>query len=412
MTDNDQLNYRWFILGLTVVTAAFVSTISVACLPPLFKEISEDLGLSLVQIGTVWGITNLAGIVISLLGGVLSDRFGVKVLLSVICILTGITGASRGLSYGFFTLSTTVFLHGTVRLIIGISLSKIIGLWFKGRNLGMAMGIFAMGMGLGLMLGQMISATILSPLLGGWRGVMYFYGVLAIAIGILWYLFGREPHETVSTADESIAEPFRQALSRLIRIRALWLLGFTLLLRLGSVMGVTGYVPLYLREQGWAPASADGALALFYGFSMLCVVPLTSLSDRLGVRKAFLVIAQIVTLVCFGLLPLVDGAPVWVLLILSGAFMDCFMAIMVTMVLETEGVGPEDYGTAIGISLTIGQVGSIVSPPLGNSLANLNMGLPFYFWALLSAAALFTLAPIKDSLAKIKDSRLQTSPSN
>jgi MFS family permease len=367
MTDNDQLNYRWFILGLTVVTAAFVSTISVACLPPLFKEISEDLGLSLVQIGTVWGITNLAGIVISLLGGVLSDRFGVKVLLSVICILTGITGASRGLSYGFFTLSTTVFLHGTVRLIIGISLSKIIGLWFKGRNLGMAMGIFAMGMGLGLMLGQMISATILSPLLGGWRGVMYFYGVLAIAIGILWYLFGREPHETVSTADESIAEPFRQALSRLIRIRALW---------------------------------------------MLCVVPLTSLSDRLGVRKAFLVIAQIVTLVCFGLLPLVDGAPVWVLLILSGAFMDCFMAIMVTMVLETEGVGPEDYGTAIGISLTNGQVGSIVSPPLGNSLANLNMGLPFYFWALLSAAALFTLAPIKDSLAKIKDSRLQTSPSN
>ena len=404
MSDNYQSKYRWFILGLTVAIAAFVSTISVACLPPLFKEISEDLGLSLVQVGTIWGVTNLAGIVISLLGGVLSDRFGVKVFLSVVCILTGITGASRGLSFGFLTLSTAVFLHGCVRLIIAISLTKIIGLWFKGRNLGLAMGVFSMGMGLGLMLGQMISATLLSPLLGGWRGVMYFYGALAVGIGILWYLFGREPDQAGSTSSEPISVPLRQAISRLIHIKALWLLGFTLLLRLGGVMGVTGYVPLYLREVGWTPASADLTLSLFYGISILCVVPLTSLSDRLGVRKAFLVIAQIVTVVCFGLFPLVDGASIWILMLLSGAFMDCFMAIIVTMTLETEGVGPEDYGTAFGIMLSIAQVGSIVSPPLGNSLASFSMGMPFFFWAALSGAALFTLAPIKDRLVKSESS--------
>jgi len=400
MTDNTPSNYRWFILGLTVVTAAFVSTISISCMPPLFKEISEELGLSLVQIGTVWGITNLAGIVISLLGGILSDRFSAKVLMSVTCLLVGITGAARGLSHSFLILSITVFLHGSVRLIIPISLTKIIGLWFKGQNMGMAMGIFSMGMGLGLMLGQMISATILSPLLGGWREVMYLYGAVSIAVGILWYLFGREPNSDDSPSGDSVSKPLRQALSRLIHIKALWLLGFTLLLRLGGVIGITGYLPLYLREQGWAPASADGALALFYGASVLFVVPLTSLSDRLGSRKAFQVIAQIVTLICFGLIPLVDGIPIWILMILSGAFMDCFMAIMVTMVLETEGVRPEDYGTAIGILLTIAQVGSIVSPPLGNSLASLNMGLPFFFWAALSAAALLPLAPIKGHLIK------------
>jgi len=381
-------------------------------MPPLFKEISEDLGLNLVQIGTVWGITSLAGIVISLLGGILSDRFGVKALLSTVCLLTGILGASRGLSNSFLILSITVFLHGSVRLIIPITLTKIIGLWFRGKNLGMAMGIFAMGMGLGFMLGQMISATILSPLLGGWREVLYFYGVVSIAVGILWYFFGKEPHRDDSTSGESSSVPLRQALSRLIHIKALWLLGFTLMLRLGSIMGMTGYLPLYLREQGWAPASADGALALFYGLSMLCVVPLTSLSDRLEARKAFLVIAQIVTLICFGLLPFVDGIPIWILMILSGAFMDCFMAIMVTMALETEGVGPEDYGTATGIMLTIAQAGNILSPPFGNSLASLNTGLPFLFWAALSAAALFTLVPIKDRLIKTKGSGLHSLTSN
>jgi NNP family nitrate/nitrite transporter-like MFS transporter len=364
-------------------------------MPALFKEISEDLSLSLVQIGTVWGIASLAGIFVSLIGGLLSDRFGVKFLLSVSCLLVGITGALRGLSNNFLTLSITVFLNGVVRLIVPISTTKTIGLWFQGRNLGMAMGISAMGMGLGLMLGPMISATILSPLLGGWRGVMFLYGAVSIIIGILWFLFGREPPQADSTASESIAVPFRQALSRLIRIKALWLIGFTIMFRMGGVMGMTGYLPLYLREQGWTPASADGALAAFFGLSTICVVPLSSLSDRLDSRKVILFPALIVTMICFVLLPVVDGTLIWVLMILSGVFMDGFMAITGTMVLETEGVGPRDFGTAIGITLTISQVGSVIAPPLGNSFASLNPGLPFIFWAALSVAALFTLAPIK-----------------
>jgi len=399
MTDNFQSNYRWYLLGLAVATGAFVATISISCMPPLFKEISEDLDLSLVQIGTVWGISSLAGIFVSLIGGALSDRFRVKFFLSVTCLLVGITGASRGLSNSFLTLSITVFLLGIVRLIIPISTTKTIGLWFQGRNLGLAMGISAMGMGLGLMLGPMISATILSPLLGGWRGVMYLYGAVAIIIGILWFLFGREPHEADSTVDESVAVPFRQALSRLIRIKALWFIGFTLLFRMGGIMGMTGYLPLYLREQGWTPASADGTLAVFYGVSALCVVPLSSLSDRLGSRKAILFPALIVTLICFVLLPVVDGTLIWVLMILSGVFMDGFMAITATMLIENEGIGPRDFGTAFGITLTISQVGNVIAPPLGNSFASLHPGLPFIFWAVLSAATLFTLSPIKERKA-------------
>jgi MFS family permease len=396
MIDEHQSNYRWYILGLSVTTGTFVATIPFSCMPVLFKEISEDLGLSLVQIGTVWGMANLAGIFVSVIGGALSDRFGVKHLISVCCLLVGVTGALRGLSYSFVTLSITVFLNGIVRLIVPISLTKTIGMWFQGRNLGTAMGISAVGMGLGLMLGPMISATILSPLFGGWRGVMVLYGAVSVSVGVLWFVLGKEPEQTDTTAGSSRAVPLRQALSRLVHIKALWLLGLTILFRSGGIMGVTGYLPLYLRDRGWAPANADGALASFYGVSALCVVPLSSLSDRLGSRKAILFPALIVTLVCFGLLPLVDGALVWVLMILSGIFMDGFMAVGVTMLFETEGVGPRDFGTAMGMLLTLGQIGTVFSPALGNSFATLNPGLPFAFWAAFSAVAMFTLAPIKE----------------
>ena len=383
-------------LALTVATGTFVSTIPFSCMPTLFKEISEDLGLSLVQIGTVWGLANLGGIFVSLIGGVLSDRFGVKLILGLTCLFVGITGAMRGLSYSFLTLSITVFLNGIARMIVPISITKNIGMWFTGRNLGMAMGISAMGMGFGLMLGPMISATILSPLLGGWKGVMALYGAISIAVGMLWFLLGREPHQTDSLTGQFGAVPPRQAISKLIHIKALWLLGFTLLFRSGAIMGMTGYLPLYLREQRWPPASADGALAAFYGISTICVVPLSSLSDRVGSRKAILIPALIVTLICFGLLPAADGTPIWVLMMLSGVFMDGFMAVSVTMLFETEGIRPEDFGTAVGIVLSISQLGTVISPPLGNSFAGLNPGLPFIFWAAFSAAALFTLVPIKE----------------
>lgn len=390
-------SYRWYMLVLMVATGAFVAAMPFSCMPALFKEISEDLSLSLVQIGTVWGIASLAGIFVSLIAGILSDRFGVKFVLGAACVLVGITGALRGLSSDFLTLAVTVFINGIVRLIVPINVTKTVGLWFKGKNLGMAMGISAMGMGLGLMLGPMISATILSPLLGGWRNVMYLYGAISVVVGIFWFIFGREPKDTDSVEVNNAAVPVREALSRLIRIKALWLIGLNLMFRTACIMGMTGYLPLYLREQGWATASADGTLAAFYAVSTLCVVPLALLSDRIGSRKVILLPALVVTLICLGILPVVEGVIIWVLMILSGVFMDAFMAIIITMLMETDGIGPEYSGTALGIIFTVAQIGSAVSPPLGNSLASVNLGFPFIFWASLSIVSLFTLAFSKET---------------
>ena len=389
--------YKWIILAIATVTGTLVSAIPFSCMPVLFKEISDDLGLSLVQIGTIWGAGNLAGIFISIIAGLLSDRFGVKRILSIFCFLVGVTGALRGFSDGFFILALTMFLNGIVRLIIPITVTKTIGLWFRGKNLGMAMGVGAMGMGLGLMLGPLLSATIMSPALGGWRNVMHLYGALSVVVGILWLLFGREPTQVGSSA-ASGRVPFRQALSRLIHLKALWFIGLTLLFRVSCLMGMTGYLPLYLREQrGWEIAAADGTLASFYAISTICVVPLCFLSDKIGSRKIILYIALIVALVCVGLIPVVEDGMIWVLMLLAGIFMDGFMSLIVTMLLETEGVGPVYSGTALGIVFTIVHIGSASSPPLGNSLDSISQEAPFFFWASLSIVALVMLFFIKET---------------
>jgi len=60
MTSNPQSNYRWYILTLAIATNIFAIAAPISCMPVLFKEITDDLGLSLVQVGTIWGIGPLS----------------------------------------------------------------------------------------------------------------------------------------------------------------------------------------------------------------------------------------------------------------------------------------------------------------------------------------------------------------
>ncbi len=387
-----QGNYRWYLLALSTATSTFVTAIPFACMPVLFPEISKDLGLSLVEIGTVWGIVSLAGVFVSLAGGIIGDRFGMKSVLGIACLLVGITGALRGLSTSFVMLTTIVFLHGIVRAIIPINVTKSIAVWFGGRNLGMANGVGAMGMGLGLMLGPLISATVLSPLLGGWRNVMFLYGGLSVAVAAIWFLSGKGPATDNAGRVHVAPEPFRTAFPGLVRNKTVWLIGLTLLFRMAGITGMTGYLPIYLQGQGWSGASADSTLAVFYAVSTISVIPISTLSDRIGMRKVILLIGLVVMTASLVLLPLVGGTAVWVFMIASGVFMDGFMSIIITMLMETKGVGVEHAGTALGMVFTISPIGAVIAPPIGNSLAKIDPGLPFVFWAALSLVAIVTLA--------------------
>jgi MFS family permease len=167
-----------------------------------------------------------------------------------------------------------------------------------------------------------------------------------------------------------------------------WFLGIMLFFRVACLMGVTGYIPTYLKNLGWAEGSADGVLAAFYAVSTLLVVPLSSLSDRVGRRKPVLLAGMLFSMISVALIPFADGAGVWVLAIMAGMFMDGFMALFTTMLLETEGVGPALSGTAIGVVFTIAQMGSTISPPAGNALEVFGGQWPFIFWAILGAMAL------------------------
>jgi len=382
-------NYRWYILALAALTFTFTIAMPTMCMPVLFEEIAKDLELNLIQIGTIWGMVPLAGMFVVLIGGLLGDRFGTKRVLSVGCFLAGLAGALRGLSGNFISLAATLFLFGLLSAVIPPVVHKTCGVWFSGRRLGLANGVVAMGMAVGFTVGAMISATVLSPLLGGWRNVLFLYGAISIAIGITWLLTRSEPNQIEASTESVSTVPLRQALSRVFRIKDVWLLSFILMGQSGCVQGMLGYLPLHLREIGWTRASADGALAAFHATSMMGVIPMALLSDRLGSRKTILFMATLMTAIGVGLLSIADGTTVWTSVIIAGIVRDGFMAIFMTTIIEIDGVGATYAGTAMGLVLTLSRLIAFLSPPIGNSLADTNPSLPFVFWAALAAIALF-----------------------
>ena len=389
-------NHRWYVLTLTALTFTFAVAMPQICMTVLFKEIAEDLSLNLVQLGIIWGIPALAGLFIVFVGGLLADRYGAKRVMIIACLLGGLIGALRGTAGDFTSLALTTFFFGFAIWIIPASMFKTTATWFKGRQLVVANGIVSAGAAFGFTVGAMISATIMSPLLGGWQNVLFLYGGISVIFSLLW-LFTVKEAEQPGSAEEGAGVPLRQSISRVFPIKTIWFLGLTLLGYAGCIQGMIGYMPTYLRDMGWTVASADGTVAAFNAISTLGAIPLALLANKLGLRKAVLFPVLLITIVGVALLSVADNAMVWVLMIIVGLSRDGFFAISFTMSTETAGIGVVYAGTAMGLTQTILNVGSLASPPLGNSLAGANAGFPFLLWAGFGLLALVTFCFVKET---------------
>jgi len=392
--------YRWVILILCALTPLFVVTLPNMSLPPLFATISQDLGLSLVEVGIIWGVGSFTGIFFALIGGTLGDRFGTRTTLFVTCLLTGIFGLTRGFAVDFPTLLLTALAFGMFQAIIPIMLLKVAHQWFPTQQLGMASGVISAGFAAGLTLGPLLSTSLILPALGGWRQVLMFYGGIAIVMSLVWLVV--HPIERQTETNRQPHASFSESLRHVMGLRSVWILGIGGLGINACIQGFSGYLPTYLKAIGWENLDADRALAAFFVTSLTAVIPLTILSDRLRLRRGFLIFAALILTTGIGLLGFVEGALIVLVIAVTGFVFDSFMAILNASVLEVDGLNPLYAGTVIGFATMIRNLGGTFSPPIGNGLAAIGFNIPFLFWSSMGLFAVvmfaFVLKPKKSAV--------------
>jgi MFS family permease len=395
MTDKNRT--KWVVLTLAGITNALVAAAPGMSMSVLFAEIAADLDLSLVQVGVVWGIGALPAIFSALLGGGIIDRFGPKRVLQVTAVLAGLAGALRGLSNNFAFLVFSVILMGLLGPLITMSGLKLSRLWFPDHQLGASGGILSMGMALGFFLSSTLSATVLSPWLGGWRNVFLFYGGVSILLVIPWVFMPAAPASKAEETKHAIKQPsMLQSFLHIAGKPNSWFLGLALFGLGGAIQSFLGYLPLYLRSVGWQAAAADNALAGFHLISMLFTLPLALLSDRVRRRKPIVLLMMAITTIGMGAVGFVNGGWVWAAVLFAGAVRDGFMAVFLAMVINADGVEPGYAATATGFTFLFINLGNIIMPAIGNGIAENNPPLAFAFWAACGVAGMLSMLLVKE----------------
>jgi cyanate permease len=235
----------------------------------------------------------------------------------------------------------------------------------------------------GFFVGSMISATYLSPALGGWRNVFILYGAITVLFTIPWLFTHASPEGKRRPGTPLGLASFKESILQLARSGNMWLLTLANMAFNGGAQGIIGYLPLYLQGLGWPVSAAGGVLASYNIASMIVVLPLTFLSDRPGSRRKILIGAALLSATGIGLLPFVHGAAVWVAMMMAGSVRDAFIAITLAFVNGNSGVGKAYSGMATGFLMLFMGIGNLVGPPVGNAFAVLGAGSPMIFWSCL-----------------------------
>lgn len=396
-------SFRWVVLLLAILVN-LTNGMSLSCMPSLYREIVKDIPMTYAQWGTVWGASFVPMMIFTLIGGMYADRVGTRSIVGLATIVIGIFGIGRAFAQDFNQLLWLMLLIGVGSSFLMPNLPKSLGHWFPSSELGLANGFLVAGICVGSGSALMLSGVYLSPLMGGWRNVMWFYGLICIGLGVLWIWIFREG-ESFSHKHPQVCEKFafRKAIFVVIRIRDLWFLTASRFCIFGALIAVIGFLPEILVAKGMKPSLAHLSSSLIYYANVIGVIAIPLLSDRFGLRKIFIWPFSLLGAFLVISLGMFEGIACLIICALLGLIVG-FIPLMMTMPMEMEGIGHKYFGTALGLSLSIGSIGSFIAPILGGKIID-STGrheTAFIFWGVLMVVGALFILFIKETGSKMK----------
>ncbi len=372
----ERAGYRWWVLLNTFLVFSIAFGMGWTYIVMVAAEVIMDLNLTLMDWGTLWSAVSLGALVFAIIGGALGDRFGVRPIAGLGIVLMGSLLLLRATATDFASMYTWMFLFGTVQSLTFPNIPKALGMWFPPQEFGLANGITLAGYGAGAALVSWLSPVLLG-LLGGWRNLSFLFGILSIGLGIFWWLTVRDrPQAAASAAPVGVIPAMRQVL----KVRDVWVIAGCYLFLLGGYIGFIGYAPTFFSTVRGLTPSATGVL--ISGFLWAAVVGnflLPILSDRVGLRKIVYFWGILANGIFVVLMAYTSGPWLWLATLLAG-FMAGAGAIAFVVPLEMAGIGPALAGSAVGVAVTAGSLGGVLSPLIGMSLVNAEPTAGFLFW--------------------------------
>jgi len=380
---------------------AVITYLDRVCISIAAPFIIEDLGITLLQMGTAFSAFTLAYSLFEVPSGWLGDRIGPRRVLTRIVLWWSVFTMATGLVRGVNSLVTIRFLFGAGEAGAFPNLARSFSYWFPPRERGMANGVLFFGTRLGGALAA--PAVLLLIQHWGWRVSFFVFGTLGFAWALWWVRSYRDrpsDHPEVDaaelawinaerTAGEQPSTPWASILSS-VNLYAICAMYFAF--GYGLYFYFT-WLPTYLiRVLGFSQFGGGLFAALPFLLAGIADVVggwLTdSLSRRFGLRvgRCHLGCAAFMTcaaLVFASQLPLPAVARA-VLLAFALASADLALGACWAVPID---IAPNHAGVITGCMNTLGNLGGLVGPlVVGYAVQQLgSWTLPFYVTAAVYA---------------------------
>ena len=362
-------SYRWVILVI-VYLSILAFTLIFQSIPPILPFILSELHLTYAQSGLLMSLFALPGIFVSLLGGFLADRYGMRPL-GTGCFLLMIGGTLLvGLGMNLQILGLGRIIAGIGGLTLSVFLPKLISQWFKERELGLAMGIFNTG----VPLGSVICFGLLGKMgsLWGWRVPILLTGIYLFITFILFLSFYRLPssHEMGEDKPLSILKSLKEM------GWPIWWVGFSWLWFNAAFVSFATFAPNLFLQKDYTIEQSGLLIGIPLLGSLLFSAPIGYLVDRFKHQEWFIgmgAIALAILALFFNF-----SSSFLLLVILMGIFSAMIPAPIYS--LPPEMLKIENVGLGFGVISTCSSIGLFVAPYLAGKAKDLTGS---YSWSFI-----------------------------
>jgi MFS transporter, ACS family, D-galactonate transporter len=194
---------RWFPVLTLVAVATMVNYLDRTVLGIAAPFMTKELGLTAASLGIVFSAFSWSYALLQIPGGIFLDRFGTRITYSLALTLwSGFTA--------FMGVITTLPMLLFTRVGVGIfeapcfpANSRILATWFPQNERARANSIYSVGQYAGI-------AFLSVPLFWvtqqfGWRGLFFLAGGFGVVLGLMFWMFYREPSQDPRVGAEELA---------------------------------------------------------------------------------------------------------------------------------------------------------------------------------------------------------------
>jgi NNP family nitrate/nitrite transporter-like MFS transporter len=354
-----------------MLSLGFLATLNVHLLlfslSPLISDISSDLTLTNAEAGFVFSMSILTLMVFRIPWGILFDRKGFKKTMMLALALMGVFGVARGFAIDYVSLLITQFFLGVGLSGVIPAIPRLVSCWFPREKIGVATGFCLAGFPVGDFIALSLTPFLL-VIVGGWRQVFQVYGAWCLLLVVLWWRFAHETeNQTKPQAQTSLGSEF----TKLLKNRLVWVLTGLYFCAGGCYDTLLVWLPDVMKSQGFDAFQASYVASMLPAGFLFSAIVIGAFSDRLGLRKPFVLVMGAASGPMIFLTGIVAGLPVYVTAFLSGLFTVGVLTIVLAVPVETPNLS-RSLSSVLGIVASVGNLGSFVLPTVVGQLRDVS----------------------------------------